>query len=126
MAMWCFNNAKIFASDVFLFLVCFVDLQVMTKGTWWVCFWDGVQSQLFNENFSWILWIMFLQEDRQDDFEEARRWDDEEYIWCKLRKWRQVFWWWKKTKLLDFLSTEKCVLDLDFRVLWLDRNITWL
>ncbi len=24
------------------------------------------------------------------------------------------FWWWRIVKLLDFLKTEKCVLDLDF------------
>jgi hypothetical protein len=32
MVVWCFNSAKFFAYDVFLFLVCFVALQVMTKG----------------------------------------------------------------------------------------------
>jgi hypothetical protein len=34
LAMRCFNGAKKIAYDVFLFLVCFVVLQVMTKGAW--------------------------------------------------------------------------------------------
>jgi hypothetical protein len=38
MAAQCFNDVEKFASDVFLFLVCFVILQVMMKGTWWVSF----------------------------------------------------------------------------------------
>jgi hypothetical protein len=33
MAAQCFNNVEKFASDVFFFLVCFVALQVMTKGS---------------------------------------------------------------------------------------------
>jgi hypothetical protein len=42
LAVQCFNGVKKFAYDVFLFLVCFVALQVMMKGTMWVSFWDGV------------------------------------------------------------------------------------
>jgi hypothetical protein len=34
LAAQCFNGAKKFAFDVFLFLVYFVLLQVMTKGVW--------------------------------------------------------------------------------------------
>jgi len=62
LAAQCFNGAKKFAFDVFLFLVYFVLLQVMTKGVWWVSFWNGVQFQLLNENSSWALWIMFCKE----------------------------------------------------------------
>jgi hypothetical protein len=39
----CFNGAENFASNMFLYLVCFVVLQVMTKGVWWVSCWDGMQ-----------------------------------------------------------------------------------
>jgi len=34
-----------------MFLVCFVALQVMTKGAWGVSFDDRAQSLLFNETF---------------------------------------------------------------------------
>jgi hypothetical protein len=34
LAAQCFNGVKKFVYDVFLFLVCFVALQVMTKGAW--------------------------------------------------------------------------------------------
>ncbi len=36
-ARW-LNNIKKFVYDVFLFLVCFVTLQIMMKGAWWVSF----------------------------------------------------------------------------------------
>jgi hypothetical protein len=34
LVVWCFNIVKKFAFDVFLFLVCFVILQVMAKEAW--------------------------------------------------------------------------------------------
>jgi hypothetical protein len=33
-----------FVSNVFMFLACFVALQVMMKGAWWGNFYDGAQS----------------------------------------------------------------------------------
>jgi hypothetical protein len=34
LAAWCFNGIEKFVSNVFMFLVCFVALQVMTKEAW--------------------------------------------------------------------------------------------
>ncbi len=47
LATQCFNDVEKSAFNIFLFLVCLVALQVMTKGIWWVSFWNGMQSQQF-------------------------------------------------------------------------------
>jgi hypothetical protein len=54
----------------------------MTKGAWWVSLCDAMQSQLFNENISWALWITVLQGDWQKYFWGAKGWGYEEYILC--------------------------------------------
>ncbi len=68
-----------------LFLVCFIVLQVIAKGSWWVGFNDGAQSRLFNEDSSCVVWITTLQGDWQEDLWGAKRRRWEEYIWCWLK-----------------------------------------
>jgi hypothetical protein len=103
-ARW-FNSAEKIVFNVILFLVCFVVLQIMMKGTSWVSFCDGAQSHLLNENSSWTLWITILQENWQEDLWGVKGWSYEEYIWCRLKKKEEAFWWWRKAKWLDFLKT---------------------
>ncbi len=83
------NGANFLFIYLFLFLVCFVILQVITKGSSWVGFNDGAQSQLLNENFSCVVWIMVLQRDWQEDLWGAKGQGWEEYIWCWLKSTKQ-------------------------------------
>jgi len=66
---------------IFLFLVCFVVLQVIVEGSWWVGFSDGAWSWLLNGNFLWVVWIMVLHVDWCKDFKEAKGWGVATSLW---------------------------------------------